>query len=84
MDCTCASIVMSLMSLISRISCLRMFNGALSYRPIANTLEKERGITIFSKAASVRYRGHRINIVDTPGHADFGTYAAESRVEPNH
>ncbi|MDR1812172.1 MAG: translational GTPase TypA [Candidatus Fibromonas sp.] len=35
-------------------------------------LERERGITILSKNASVFYKGHRINIVDTPGHADFG------------
>ncbi len=37
-----------------------------------NELEKERGITIFSKNASIRYKDHKINIVDTPGHADFG------------
>jgi GTP-binding protein len=35
-------------------------------------LEKERGITILSKNASMNYKEHRINIVDTPGHADFG------------
>jgi GTP-binding protein len=35
-------------------------------------LERERGITILSKCTAVNYNGHRINIVDTPGHADFG------------
>ncbi|MGL4976735.1 MAG: translational GTPase TypA [Cetobacterium sp.] len=38
----------------------------------SNDIEKERGITIFSKNASVNYKDYKINIVDTPGHADFG------------
>jgi len=38
----------------------------------SNAIEKERGITIFSKNASVFYKDYKINIVDTPGHADFG------------
>jgi len=38
----------------------------------SNDIEKERGITIFSKNASLHYKGYKINIVDTPGHADFG------------
>jgi GTP-binding protein len=38
----------------------------------SNDLEREKGITILSKVASVRYKGSKINIVDTPGHVDFG------------
>ena len=38
----------------------------------SNDLEKERGITILAKATSVIWKDYRINIVDTPGHADFG------------
>jgi GTP-binding protein len=38
----------------------------------SNDLERERGITILAKHCSVRYRDHVINIIDTPGHADFG------------
>ncbi len=38
----------------------------------SNDLEKERGITILSKNTAIRYKDHKINIIDTPGHADFG------------
>ena len=37
-----------------------------------NEIEKERGITIFSKCTSITYMDYTINIIDTPGHADFG------------
>ena len=39
----------------------------------SNTLEQERGITIYAKNAAVIYKGTKLNIVDTPGHADFGS-----------
>ena len=39
----------------------------------SNAQEKERGITIYAKNASITYKGTKINIVDTPGHADFGS-----------
>ena len=39
----------------------------------SNDLEKERGITIYSKNCSVMHEGYKINIVDTPGHADFSS-----------
>jgi GTP-binding protein len=38
----------------------------------SNDLEKERGITILAKNTAIRWNDYRINIVDTPGHADFG------------
>jgi GTP-binding protein len=38
----------------------------------SNAIERERGITIFSKSAAFHYKGVKVNLVDTPGHADFG------------
>ena len=61
------------------VDCLLRQSGLFRINELAgscimdsNDLEKERGITIFSKNASIRYMDYKINIVDTPGHADFG------------
>ncbi len=51
-------------------------NGGLQAEGVSmdsNDLEKERGITIYSKNTSIYYKDTKINIVDTPGHADFGS-----------
>ena len=48
-------------------------NEAVAERVMdSNDLERERGITILAKNTSIHYKDYKINIVDTPGHADFG------------
>ncbi len=61
------------------VDCLLRQSGTLSERQIvpdrvmdSNDIEKERGITILAKNTAITWRDYRINIVDTPGHADFG------------
>ena len=61
------------------VDCLLQQTGSLSGADAkqervmdSNELERERGITILSKNTAIEYEGHRINVVDTPGHADFG------------
>ncbi|MEN9647393.1 MAG: hypothetical protein RLY57_197 [Candidatus Parcubacteria bacterium] len=50
-----------------------MIDAASTSSMDSNALEQERGITIYAKNASINYKGTKINIVDTPGHADFGS-----------
>ncbi|MCW5567942.1 MAG: translational GTPase TypA [Dokdonella sp.] len=61
------------------VDCLLKQSGTFGERTVlaervmdSNDQEKERGITILSKNTAITWRGNRINIVDTPGHADFG------------
>ncbi len=61
------------------VDCLLQQTGSLSAAAASQErvmdtgeLERERGITILSKNTSIEYQGYRINVVDTPGHADFG------------
>ena len=61
------------------VDCLLKQSGTFNERTVitermmdSNDQEKERGITILSKNTAINWRGNRINIVDTPGHADFG------------
>ncbi|HEV2680517.1 MAG TPA: GTP-binding protein, partial [Rhodanobacter sp.] len=61
------------------VDCLLKQSGTFSERTVlaervmdSNDQEKERGITILAKNTAIEWNGNRINIVDTPGHADFG------------
>src|SRR6185312_12859444 len=61
------------------VDCLLKQSGTLNERTVlaervmdSNDQEKERGITILAKNTAIKWNGNRINIVDTPGHADFG------------
>lgn len=60
----------------SLVDCMLHQSGALKVEAAltmdSNELEKERGITILSKCTGITYNGYKINIVDTPGHQDFG------------
>ncbi len=58
--------------LLQQSGTLENRNNKLERVMDSNDLEKERGITILSKNTAVRWKDYRINIVDTPGHADFG------------
>src|SRR5450756_1395409 len=63
----------TLVDMLLRQSGVFRANEKLTERVMdSNDLEKEKGITILSKNTSVQYGDTRINIVDTPGHADFG------------
>ncbi|MEA1885897.1 MAG: translational GTPase TypA [Bacteroidota bacterium] len=58
--------------IIQECNVLDMHSGTQELILDSNDLERERGITILSKNVSVRYKDVKINIIDTPGHADFG------------
>jgi GTP-binding protein len=59
-------------AILDQTNCLAEHKETESCVMDSNELEKERGITIFSKNTSIKYNDHIVNIVDTPGHSDFG------------
>ncbi len=60
-------------ALLGTCGALKQTEEQVSQIMDSNDLEKERGITIYSKNCSIRYKDYKINIVDTPGHADFSS-----------
>ena len=60
-------------ALLSQSGSLKQSEQNIAQIMDSNDLEKERGITIYSKNCSIRYKDYKINIVDTPGHADFSS-----------
>ncbi len=59
-------------SMLKQSGTFRQNQAVIERMMDSNDLERERGITILAKCTSLMWEGHRINIVDTPGHADFG------------
>ena len=66
-------------SLVDKL--LRFCDPTVTSSMDSNPLERERGITILAKCTSLQYGGLLYNIVDTPGHADFGSEARASVLE---
>ena len=61
-----------MLTTVKQLSLISSYENVAERVMDSNDLERERGITILSKNTAVMYNGIKINIVDTPGHADFG------------